>query len=125
MSMDQAPENNLPPHTDAAHRDPAAGTGLRLGGDWARERAAYQAHIAACEQENTELKAKLAQVHEQWQQAEAHNNDVNADLARVRAWCQENARAARNRAAQTGDGDWLIRERVISEVWELVKPPVV
>ena len=103
MSMDQAPENNLPPHTDAAHRDPAAGTGLRLGGDWARERDALRRQVAECEDHNTELQAVIAA---------------------VRAWCQENARAARNRAAQTGDGDWQIRQRVISEVWELVKPIV-
>src|SRR5690242_16449571 len=104
MSMDQAPENNLPPHTDAAHRDPAAGTGLRLGGDWARERDALRAQVAACEADNTQLRAALARVTDQWQQAEAHLDDVNGDLARVRTWCAEQRQALRDRPTDYGLG---------------------
>jgi len=117
MSMDQAPENNLPPHTDAAHRDPAAGTGLRLGGDWTRERDALRRQVAACERENTDLKVQLAEL-------ESHNAELYGVIEVVREWCEANQRAARNRAAQTGDPDWQIRQRVISEVWEIVKPIV-
>ena len=68
--------------------------------------------------------AEIRRIQEQWDQAEAHNNDLREQLAAICAWCQANARAARNRAAQTGDGDWRVRERVVSEVWELVKPVV-
>ena len=57
-------------------------------------------------------------------EAEDHNTELLGVIEAVRAWCQANARAARNRAAQTGNGDWLIRQRVVSEVWELVKPVV-
>ena len=92
MSMDTAPENNVPPET-----------GLRLGGDAARERDALRKQVAECEDHNTELLGVI----------EA-----------VRAWCLANAKAARNRAAQTGDDDWRVRQRVISEVWEFVKPVV-
>jgi hypothetical protein len=76
-------------------------TGLRLSGDAAREIAALRRQVAELTDHNTELLGVLE---------------------RVRAWCLANAKAARNRAAQTGDSDWLIRQRVISEVWELVKP---
>ena len=60
----------------------------------------------------------------QVQECEDHNTELLGVIESVRAWCQANARAARNRAAQTGDDDWRVRERVISEVWELVKPVV-
>jgi hypothetical protein len=96
MSMGDAPENNLP------------ATGLRLSGDAAREIAALRTSYAACERQVAELTD--------------HNTELLGVLETVRAWCLANAKAARNRAAQTGDSDWLIRQRVISEVWELVKP---
>ncbi len=68
MSMDTAPENNVPPET-----------GLRS---------------------LAEVQAELARVTEQWQQAEAHNNDVCADLVAVRQWAATAHRAAINRLAQ-------------------------
>ena len=64
MSMNNAVENNLPPHTDAAHRDPAAGTGLRLNGDWTRERDALRKQVEECEDHNTELLAVLKAVRD-------------------------------------------------------------
>lgn len=103
MSMDHAVENNLPPHTDAPHRDPAAGTGRRPGGDWTRERDALREQVRQCED---------------------HNSELLGVIEAVRAWCVANQKAARNRAAQTGDPDWSVRERVLSEVWNLVKPVV-
>lgn len=112
MSMDHAMENNLPPHTDAAHHDPAAGTGLRLGGDAAREIAA--------------LRAELARVTEQWRQAEAHNNDVNADLAAVRRWAADVHKAAISRLAQ-GSPDpryWQGQLDAVQAVEKIVKPIV-
>ena len=102
MSMDQAPENNLPPHTDAAHRDPAAGTGLRLGGDWARERDALRRQVQECED---------------------HNSELQAVLVRVRAACETGMTAARNRIAQGGDvARWATKREVYAEIYEIVKP---
>jgi hypothetical protein len=185
MSMDQAPENNLPP------------TGLRLAGDVARERDALRRQVAACERENSDLKAELhvlrstsatidtdaanarhdywqdqygdwgnavvpvargqmdallrdyytavrslrvpalqaayeqaesdrVRVTEQWQQAEAHNNDVNADLAAVRTWATDAHKAAINRLAQ-GSPDpryWQGQLDAAKAAWEIVKPVV-
>jgi len=104
MSMDQAPENNLPPHTDAAHRDPAAGTGLRLGGDAAREIAAYQEHIRQCEEDNTRLRALLDEV--------------------IR-FCRAEQKAARISLAQ-GDNvaHWTTRREQAQKILDILKPIV-
>ena len=105
MSMDQAPENNLPPPTDAAHHDPAAGTGLRLSGDAAREIAALRRQVAELTDHNTELLGVLE---------------------RVRAWVHETERAARNRLAQgTPDSRyWQGQAEAAREAWQIVKPVV-
>ena len=66
------------------------------------------------------IKAMQRQV----QECEDHNTELLGVIEAVRAWCEANAKAARTRAAQTGDDDWRVRQRVISEVWELVKPIV-
>jgi hypothetical protein len=105
MSMDQAPENNLPPHHDPAHHDPATGTGLRLGGDVAREIAALRKQVEECESHNTELQGVLAA---------------------VRTWAQDAQRAAINRLAQ-GSPDpryWQCQLDAAKAVWALVKPVV-
>lgn len=91
----------LPLHTDAAHRDPAAGTGLRLGGDAAREIAALRKQVQECEDHNTELQGVVAAVR----QAAAAGQQ-----------------GAKTRYAQTGNPDWLLRGQVWDEVWALVKP---
>ena len=67
MSMDTAPENNLP------------ATGLRLGGDAAREIAAMRRQVA---------------------EAEDHNSELLGVLSAVRQWADGAHRAAINRLAQ-------------------------
>jgi hypothetical protein len=105
MSMDQAPENNLPPHTDAAHHDPAAGTGLRLSGDAAREIAALRRQVA---------------------EAEDHNSELLGVLSAVRTWADGAERAAINRLAQ-GTPDpryWQGQAEAAQAVGDLVKSVV-
>ena len=63
MSMDTAPENNLP------------ATGLRLGGDAAREIAALRRQVAEAEDHNSELLGVLSVVR-QWA-ATAHRAAIN------------------------------------------------
>ena len=101
MSMDQAPENNLPPPTDAAHHDPAAGTGLRLSGDAAREIAALRRQVAELTDHNTELLALVT---------------------RVQTTCAAGMHEAYTRYAETGNPDWLLQGRVLEAIWHLVKP---
>jgi chromosome segregation ATPase len=131
------PENELPPPTDAA-----------------REIAALRKQVLDCEFDNTLLRkerehsdavaaralaradafrfdledaaAQLAQVTNQWQQAEAHNTELQGVLAAVRTWAQDVQTAAITRLAQ-GSPDpraWQARLDAAKAVWALVKPVV-
>jgi hypothetical protein len=93
MSMDTAPENNLPE------------TGLRLGGDAARERDALRRQIEECED---------------------HNSELLGVLSAVRQWAATAHRAAINRLAQ-GSPDpryWQGQLDAAQAVETLVKPAV-
>ena len=93
MSMDTAPENNLP------------ATGLRLGGDAAREIAALRRQVA---------------------EAEDHNSELLGVLSAVRQWADGAHRAAINRLAQ-GTPDpryWQGQLDAAQAVGDLVKSVV-
>lgn len=66
--------------------------------------------------------AEIVALREQVRQAEAHNADLRADLARLRAFCTMNLQAAKARYAQTGDADWLLK-RQVHEAYLALFPP--
>lgn len=133
MSMNQAPENNLPPPSDddaptldslwgiapdatggvpsedwvrrrRSESDPPPPTGLRLGGDWTRERAALRKQVAECED---------------------HNSELQALLERVIAFCRAEQKYARDRLAQ-GDNiaHWTTRREQAQKILDILKPVV-
>lgn len=91
MSMDTAPENNLP------------ATGLRLGGDAAREIAALRRQVAELTDHNTELLGVLET---------------------VRAACAAGQQAARNAIGRNSPerARWAGEAAAYAEIAEIVKP---
>ena len=98
MSMDTAPENNLP------------ATGLRLSGDAAREIAALRTSYAACERQVAELTD--------------HNTELLGVLETVRAACAAGQQAARNAIGRNSPDSarWAGEAAAYAVIAEIVKP---
>ena len=71
--------------------------------------------------------AELARVQEHWQQAEAHNNDLNNDLVKLRRWCTDELTEARKQgqaATAVNQAYWQGKETAFVTLWERIKPVV-